>query len=73
MGSQKSKVNLNSFSGVKVKITLRSKRKRNKRSSNETTSFQCKALELIDGLNRSFFRSFCRDPSCNTTGFKETG
>ena len=54
MGSQKSKVNLNSFSGVKVKNTLRSRRKRNKRSSNETTSFQCKDPELIDGLNRIF-------------------
>ena len=49
MGSQKSKVNLNSFSGVKVKNTLRSRRKRNKRSSNERTSFQCKDPELIDG------------------------
>ena len=54
MGSQKSKVNLNSFSGVKVKNTLRSRSKRNRRSSNETTSFQCKDLELIDGLNEIF-------------------
>ena len=68
MGSEKSKVNLNSFSGVKVKNILRSRRKRNRRSSNETTSFQCKDPELIDGSNEIFCRSFHRDPSCNTTG-----
>ena len=54
MDSEKSKVNLNSFSGVKVKNILRSRRKRNRRSSNETTSFQCKDPELIDGLNEIF-------------------
>ena len=54
MGSQKSKVNLNSFSGVKFNNTLRSRRKRNRRSSNEATSFQCKDLESIDGLNGIF-------------------
>ena len=58
----------NSFSDVKANNTLRSRRKRNERSSNETTSFQCKDPELIDGLNGIFYRSFCRDPSCNTTG-----